>query len=107
MLWSYASPSIYEVLRGLLKVNATHKPDIFRSKFVPLFEWAPLTDADWEKAAGYWAEATTHGRQFSDIDLLLAAISTRLNAVIVSSDADFDALAVRRDDWRARRAAQL
>jgi predicted nucleic acid-binding protein len=43
---------------------------------------------------------TTKGRQFSDMDLLIAAIAKRLDAILVSSDSDFDALPVTREDWR-------
>jgi predicted nucleic acid-binding protein len=82
-------PTYYEVLRGLLKVNATHKLQIFQQDFVRLFHRVALTDSDWEQAARYWADATSRGRQFSDVDLLVAAVATRLDAIIVSSDADF------------------
>ncbi len=93
-------PTHYEVLRGLLKGNASRKLEVFRSQFVPLFEWVPLVDADWEQAAHFWADTTSRGRQFSDVDLLVAAVASRLGGAIVSSDADFDALAIPREDWR-------
>jgi len=51
-------------------------------------------------AAELWADATSRGRQFSDIDLLIASIALRMGGVIVSADADFNALPVQRDDWR-------
>ena len=65
-----------------------------------MFEWVPLVDADWEQAARFWADATSRGRQISDIDLLVAAVVSRLGGVIVSSDANFDALATPYEDWR-------
>jgi predicted nucleic acid-binding protein len=34
------------------------------------------------------------------MDLLTAAMAMRLNAIIVSADDDFDALAVKRENWR-------
>jgi predicted nucleic acid-binding protein len=40
------------------------------------------------------------GRAFSDVDLLVAAVSKRLGGVIVSADADFDALSLNRENWR-------
>jgi tRNA(fMet)-specific endonuclease VapC len=93
-------PTYYEVLRGLLRVKATRKLRVFQNQIVPLFQWTSLIDADWEQAAQYWADATSRGRQLSDGDLLLAAVSTRLDGIIVSSDTDFDALPVKREDWR-------
>ena len=47
--------------------------------------------ADWHQASQYWADARHAGRQLSDVDLLLAAVAARLDAVIVSSDEDFNA----------------
>ena len=96
----------YEVLRGLLKVNATRKLEVFRNRLVPLLEWVQLTDIDWEQAARFWAGVTARGRQFSDMDLLVAAVAARLGGVIVSSDDDFDALPVPREDWRSAPPAE-
>jgi predicted nucleic acid-binding protein len=93
-------PTYYEVLRGLLKVKAVNKLDTFQKKFVPLFKWVEVTRSDWEQAAQFWAEVSRKGRQLSDMDLLIAAIASRLNAILVSADADFDALPIKREDWR-------
>jgi predicted nucleic acid-binding protein len=60
--------------------------------FAPRMMWAPLIDADWEQTAHFWDDATVRGRQFSDIDLLVAAMAARLGGMIVSGDDDFDAL---------------
>src|SRR5574341_786429 len=93
-------PVHYEVVRGLFKVKAARKLTDYRNRLVPMLNWMPLIDADWEQAAHHWADATGKGKQLSDIDLLVAALATRLNAIIVSSEEDFDALQVRRVDWR-------
>ncbi|MYD10176.1 MAG: type II toxin-antitoxin system VapC family toxin [Chloroflexi bacterium] len=93
-------PVRYEVLRGLLKVNATNKLQLFQEKIAPLFDYLPLTDADWERAAELWAQMRNQGKQLSDADLLIASLAQRLNAVIVTSDADFAALPISREDWR-------
>lgn len=93
-------PVIFETRRGLLKVNATRKLSDFETKIVPLLETTPLLKKDWEQAAQFWADARNAGRQLSDIDLLLAASSVRLDATLVSADADFDILPVRRENWR-------
>lgn len=93
-------PVYYEVIRGLLKTSATRKQQYFEQLFVPALEWVELTTDDWTQAARYWAAATAKGKQLSDVDLLIAALATRLSAIIVSADEDFDALGVRREDWR-------
>ncbi len=90
----------YEILRGLLWRGATVKLRYFRQTIMPLFERLSLVDTDWEQAAQFWAEARRKGKQLGDPDLLLAALAMRYNAVLVSSDADFDTLPVQREDWR-------
>lgn len=89
-----------EVVRGLLKINATTKLGQFQTTIVPLLEWLPLTDVDWRQAAQFWADARNAGKQLSDIDVLIAALAQRLDAVIVSDDDDFNTLRVKRENWR-------
>jgi predicted nucleic acid-binding protein len=93
-------PVYYEVLRGLLWRNATTKLRYFRMILLPLLTRVELKDEDWEEAAKLWASARSRGRQLGDPDLLVAALAIRLNAVVVSADADFDALPVTRENWR-------
>lgn len=93
-------PVHYEVLRGLHHTRATTKLQIYQKTIVPLLAPLPLTDADWTQAAQFWADARKRGKQLSDVDLLLAALANRLNAVVVSADADFDALPITRENWR-------
>jgi predicted nucleic acid-binding protein len=61
-----------------------------------------VTDDDWKQAAHYWVDTVRAGKQLADIDLLIAAIARRTNAVVVSADDDFDALPIRRENWRIR-----
>jgi tRNA(fMet)-specific endonuclease VapC len=93
-------PVHYEIRRGLLKIDATRKLAVYQSTFVPLFHWEAATEADWEQAGTLWAATQKKGRQLSDMDLLIAAITTRLGGVLVSADADFDALPLTRENWR-------
>lgn len=79
---------------------AASKQQIYLNQIQPQFEWIPLTDADWRQAAQFWAEVRSTGKQLSDVDLLIAALAFRLNAVIVSNDDDFEALPVHRENWR-------
>ncbi len=59
-----------------------------------------LTDDDWRQAAQFWANAVNAGRQLADTDLLIAAIAKRVDGVVVTDDGDFDALPIRRENWR-------
>lgn len=93
-------PIYYEALRGLFWRNATAQMSILQRRLLPLFAWTALSDVDWEQAAHFWAFATSQGKQLSDVDFLLAALAHRLNTPLVSSDADFDVLPVKREDWR-------
>ncbi len=90
----------YEVLRGLLWVGATVKLTVLQDNVLPLFQTVTLTDEDWELAARLWAFSVSAGKQLADVNLLLAAAAQRLDTIIASSDTDFDALPVRREDWR-------
>jgi predicted nucleic acid-binding protein len=95
-----SAPVEYEVRRGLLKRNATRKFQIFTEEVKPKLVNIPLTDADWKTAAQLWAQMRQQGRQFSDVDVLLAAIATRLEATLISADDDFVALSLTRSTWR-------
>jgi predicted nucleic acid-binding protein len=63
-------------------------------------QWTSFESGDWDRAAQLWAEARTKGRQLSDVDLLIADIAIRLDAILVTADDDFGALPVRRENWR-------
>ena len=93
-------PVRYEVVRGLLKVNATQKLQLFRESIAPLMDYLPLTDDDWGRAAQLWANTRNQGKQLSDVDLLIASLAQRLNAVVLTSDVDFAALPISRENWR-------
>lgn len=96
------TPIYYEVQRGLVAANLIRKQRVFAEAVLPRLTWIGLIEVDWIQAIQFWADARRKGRQMSDIDVLLATIAIRLDAVIVSSDGDFDALPVRRENWRAR-----
>jgi len=94
-------PVYYEVMRGLIRVNSGRKRNIFQQKFSPMLEWVTVTDADWQLAAQFWADAiNTMNRQLADNDLLIAAITKRLGGVLVTADDDFDVLPISRENWR-------
>ena len=91
----------FEVVRGLLKSGATAQYRRYQSEFVSIVEWISFERDDWDLAAQLWATARQQGRQLSDVDLLLAAMALRLDALLVTADDDFSALPVRRENWRA------
>jgi predicted nucleic acid-binding protein len=93
-------PVHFEVRRGLIKVDARIKIARFTEEILSQLTWVELMHEDWLLATKYWADMTSKGRQFSDMDLLIAAIAKRLDATLVSSDSDFDALPITREDWR-------
>jgi predicted nucleic acid-binding protein len=93
-------PVYYEVMRGLRWKNLQRKQAVFQNTIRPQLDWIPFVEGEWFQAIQFWIDAKSKGRQLSDMDILLAAIAQRLNAVIVSSDTDFDALPVQRENWR-------
>ena len=94
-------PVKYEVLRGLLKVNATRKLQIFEQILVPQLSPLILIPADWHQAAVLWAKNRTIGRQLSDIDTLIAALAQRTGSIVVTHDNDFDVFAIPRENWHS------
>ncbi len=93
-------PIYYEILRGLYWRKASTKLAALHHQVVPLLNWVALADSDWEQAAHFWADTRNKGRQLGDPDLILAALAHRLDATLVSADVDFDAIAIRRENWR-------
>ena len=93
------SPVYYESLRGLLKKNATVQIAGLNA-LKAAFDWQVVVEQDWLDAAQLCAMSDNKGKRFSDIDLLIAAIAARLNATLVSADADFEALPIKYENWR-------
>ncbi len=92
----------YEIRRGFLKANATGRLRSFEQRIKPQFQWLQIIEPDWQHAARLWADAANRGKALSDVDLLIAAIATRLGGVVVSADEDFDELRIERQDWRLK-----
>lgn len=93
-------PAHYEITRGLVRVDGRRQIEKYRHDFVPMMIGIPLVAEDWDEAARLWAQAQRVGRQLSDMDLLIAAMAIRLDAVVVTADDDFNALPVKRENWR-------
>ncbi|MDZ4766987.1 MAG: PIN domain-containing protein [Chloroflexota bacterium] len=92
------APVYYEAIRGMRWKGATVQIRMLETQIRPRLSWIDLTNDDWDRAATFWADTRRAGRQLSDIDLLLAALVNRLGATLISQDADFDALSIRRSD---------
>lgn len=93
-------PIIFEVERGYEQRQAQRQMQHFREALVPLFVVVPAVLADWRVAARLWGDARRRGYQLSDVDVLLAAMSLRLQAIIVTDDRDFDHLPlVQTQNW--------
>jgi tRNA(fMet)-specific endonuclease VapC len=90
----------YEVRRGFLKTGATGRLRVYEQTIKPQFQWVVIVESDWRQAAQFWADTVNKGKQLADIDLLVASVAIRLGAFIVSADQDFDALPVKRENWR-------
>jgi len=93
-------PVHYELIRSLIRHNASEQIKRLNNQILPQFEWATLTDDDWLQAARFWADSVSRGKQLADVDLLLAALAQRLDATLVTGDDDFDALPIKRANWR-------
>lgn len=96
----YRCPPVYfEVTRGLLWKRAPAKIGLLKQlRAKP--GWLQVMEPDWDIAGELWAQSVRAGRQLSDIDPLIAAIALRCDAIIVTADADFDTLPVKRENWR-------
>lgn len=94
------APVHYEVLRGLIKVGSTKKRAIFEDRIMKSLMWADVLRSDWYMAANLWAQTKQQGRQLSDVDLLIAAMTIRMKGILVTSDNDFSILSVDTLNWR-------
>ncbi|MCL4252699.1 MAG: PIN domain-containing protein [Anaerolineae bacterium] len=93
-------PVNYEIQRGLKDKQASRQLSDYQQKFKLLFHWVSLIDDDWNSAEDLWVFAKQNGKQLSDVDLLIVALAKRLNAIIVSSDRDFNIFSLPVQNWR-------
>lgn len=93
-------PVYYELQRGLLKNQSFKRLERLKLDIVSLMVVYQTFNDDWIQAAHFWAEMRQRGRQLSDVDLLLAAMTYRLQAILVSNDQDFVGLPIQQEDWR-------
>jgi predicted nucleic acid-binding protein len=93
-------PVVFEVERGYEHRQASRQMKRFREQTIPLFTIVTVQLADWRLAATLWGDLRRRGRQMSDVDVLLAAITLRLKGILITDDADFMHLPiVRTENW--------
>jgi predicted nucleic acid-binding protein len=91
---------VFEVERGLHQRGASAQLKTFREQLLPMFAISAPTLIDWRVAAQLWGNARGRGIQFSDVDVLLAAMTLRLGGVLVTDDGDFAHLPlVPTENW--------
>jgi predicted nucleic acid-binding protein len=94
-----ASAVHYELTRYLELKGASRLMDVY----VQLVEsWLPcnLSFEDWNDAALLWAERHRIGKSISDLDLLLATVARKPEAILVTSNTrHFENLGLVLEDW--------
>lgn len=93
-----STPVHYEIVRGLIKLDARRQLEDYYTYIVPALRWKSLVRKDWDEAARLWAQTQSQGRQLSDVDLLIASMAIRLDAVLVTADDDFSDLPIKREN---------
>lgn len=92
-------PVYYETMRGLLWKKASAKLTVLATLQTEL-GWFGIVPEDWVTASHLWANAVSQGKQLADMDLLIAAIAIRKQAIVVTNDHDFKVLPVQQVNWR-------
>lgn len=91
----------YELARYLL-LKGAHRLARDYNRLTASWERCDLAFEDWETAASLWAERHRTGDSVSDLDLLLAILARREEAVLVTTNIrHFGGLGVSLEDWEA------
>ena len=94
--------AFYETKRGLLKRDAK-KQMAFFERLTSKLTWSDVEQKDWDEAARLWADREKAGAPIQDADLLIAVLTKRLRAILVTdNEKDFRDLGVRVENWRGR-----
>jgi predicted nucleic acid-binding protein len=94
-----ASAAHYELTRYLELKGANRLMHIYREL---VESWLPcnLDFEDWTSASLLWAERHRAGKSISDIDLLLATLARKHQAILVTSNTrHFEGLGLILEDW--------
>jgi predicted nucleic acid-binding protein len=92
---------IYEIERGLKYRDSKNLLARFRNQFIPMFDVITPILEDWRTAGDLWVLARRKGRQLSDMDLAIAAIALRFDAILITNDQDFSGIPfpLQIQDW--------
>ncbi|MFL6202730.1 MAG: PIN domain-containing protein [Thermoanaerobaculia bacterium] len=94
-----ASVAHYELQRYLELKGAGRLQKLYES-LVARWQRCNLDLDDWDEAARLWAERHRTGRSISDLDLLLAILARKHQAVLVTSNTKhFEGLDIPLADW--------
>src|SRR5262249_27301374 len=94
-----AAPVHFELIRYLELKGASQLIRAYR-KLTRFWTLVDLTFSDWSEAALLWADRHREGKAISDLDLLLAVIARREDAVLVTSNTrHFEGLGIALEDW--------
>ena len=89
----------YELSRYLRLKDATRLLQVY-AELVGGWQPCDLSFEDWNDAAALWAELHRAGRAISDMDLLLAVLARKHQAVLVTSNTKhFEDLGLALADW--------
>lgn len=89
----------YELLRYLDLKGADRLLRLYES-IVSSWQRCEMTFEDWDDAAHLWADRHRAGRSVSDLDLLLATLARKHDAVLVTSNTKhFEGLDIPLADW--------
>jgi tRNA(fMet)-specific endonuclease VapC len=99
--FTFAAITRYEIRRGYLHKGATKQLARF-VVFCQKSRITPVTDAIWDRAAGLWAYARTHGHPHKDADLVIAATALEQGLVVATGNtSDFAWVpGFTIEDWR-------
>jgi predicted nucleic acid-binding protein len=94
-----ASVAHYELTR-YLHLKGAHRLLRLYKELTADWQACDVSFEDWDEAACLWAERHRTGLSISDLDLLLATLARKWNAVLVTSNVrHFEGLGVALEDW--------
>ncbi|HKV11654.1 MAG TPA: PIN domain-containing protein [Thermoanaerobaculia bacterium] len=91
----------YELTR-YLRLKGAHRLMRLYENLVVDWRRCNLAFEDWDEATRLWEERHRLGKSISDMDLLLATLARKENAIVVTSNTShFEGLGVSLQDWMA------
>ncbi len=100
-LFAIATPALHEFLFGISLIpRATENLQIW-GKIKGLFKYYGVDPTTAEQSARLRVVLRKQGRQLEAIDSIVAVIAVQYNAVLLTTDKDFEAIpAIQYENWR-------